>query len=111
MHRVRQDELPFVGSSHQFVGAHQGDVNISVFLVNAAPGRGPGPHRHPYDEVQFLRSGRGRYVVDGREFEAGAGDILVLKAGEVHEFTCIGDEPLVQVAVHLNSEFIQENLG
>ena len=41
MHRVRQDELPFVGSSHQFVGAEHGDVNVSVFLLNAQPGRGP----------------------------------------------------------------------
>jgi quercetin dioxygenase-like cupin family protein len=111
MHRVRQDDLPFKGSSHHFVGADNGDVNVSVFLLNALPGRGPGPHRHPYDEVQFVRSGTGRYVVNGEEFEAGAGDILVIKAGEIHEFKCIGDEALVQVDVHLSPRFIQENLG
>ena len=111
MYRVRQDDLPFKGSSHHFVGADNGDVNVSVFLLNALPGRGPGPHRHPYDEVQFVRSGTGRYVVNGEEFEAGAGDILVIKAGEIHEFKCIGDEALVQVDVHLSPWFIQENLG
>jgi quercetin dioxygenase-like cupin family protein len=110
MYRVRQQDLPFVGSSHQFVGADQGDVNVSVFLLNAQPGRGPGPHRHPYDEIQFIREGRGAYVVDGKEFEAGAGDILVIKAGEVHSFRCIGESPLVQVDVHLSPRFIQENL-
>jgi mannose-6-phosphate isomerase-like protein (cupin superfamily) len=61
--------------------------------------------------VQFVRSGTGRYVVNGEEFEAGAGDILVIKAGEIHEFKCIGDEALVQVDVHLSPRFIQENLG
>ena len=110
MHRVRQEDLPFVGSSHQFIGADQGNVGISVFLLSALPGRGPGPHRHPYDEVQFVRSGRGLWKVDGVEFEAGAGDCLVIKAGEVHEFKCIGEEPLVQVDVHLSPRFIQENL-
>jgi quercetin dioxygenase-like cupin family protein len=110
MHRIRQDALPFVGSSHQFVGADQGDVNISVFLLSMAPGRGPGPHRHPYDEVQFIREGRGSYVVDGVSFEAAAGDILVIKAGEVHSFTNTGDTPLVQLDVHLSPRFIQENL-
>jgi len=110
MHRVRQEDLPFKGSSHHFVGADQGSVGISAFLLSALPGRGPGPHRHPYDEVQFIREGRGRYVVDGKTFEAGAGDILVIKAGEVHSFTCIGDSPLVQVDVHLSPHFIQENL-
>ena len=111
MHRVRKEDLPFRGSSYQFVGADNGDVDISVYLLSALPGRGPGPHRHPYDEVQFVQSGRGLWNVDGVEFEAGAGDILVVKAGEVHSFRCIGDEPLVQVDVHLSREFIQENLA
>ena len=110
MYRVRQQDLPFVGSSHQFVGADQGDVGISVFLLSAQPGKGPGPHRHPYDEVQFIREGRGLWTVNGETFEAGAGDILVVKAGEVHEFKCIGDGPLVQLDVHLSPRFIQENL-
>lgn len=110
MYRITQQELPFVGSSHQFVGADNGNVGISVFLLSALPGRGPGPHRHPYDEVQFVREGRGRWNVDGVEFEGGAGDIFVIKAGEVHSFTNIGETPLVQVDVHLSPTFIQENL-
>ena len=111
MHRVRQEDLPFQGSSHQFVGADNGGVGISAFLLSALPGKGPGPHRHPYDEVQFVREGRGLYVVEGEEFEVGAGDILVIKAGEVHSFRCIGDRALVQVDVHLSPRFIQENLA
>jgi quercetin dioxygenase-like cupin family protein len=110
MYRVRQEDLPFQGSSHQFVGADHGDVNVSVFLLSALPGRGAGRHRHPYDEVQFVRAGRGIWTVNDQEFEAGADDILVIKAGEVHSFRCIGDEPLVQLDVHLSPRFIQENL-
>ncbi len=71
MHQTRQQDLPFKGSSHQFVGADQGGV----------------------------------------EFESGAGDIFVIEAGEVHEFKCVGDAPLVQLDVHLSPTFIQENLG
>jgi quercetin dioxygenase-like cupin family protein len=103
MYRIRQQDLPFKGSSHQFVGADNGGVDISAYLLSAQPGRGPGPHRHPY--------GRGLWTVEGVEFEAGAGDILVIKAGEVHGFRCIGEEPLVQLDVHLSPHFIQENLG
>ena len=110
MYRVRQEDLPFQGSSHQFVGADNGGVGISAFLLSALPGHGPGPHRHPYDEVQFVREGRGLYLVEGEEFEVQAGDILVIRAGEVHSFRCIGDAPLVQVDVHLSPRFIQENL-
>ena len=110
MFRIRRDDLPFKGSSHNFVGADNGGVDVSVFLFNGEPGRGPGPHRHPYDEIQFIQSGRGLYTVNGEVLEAGAGDILVIKAGEVHSFTAIGDAPLVQVDIHLGPRFIQENL-
>ena len=110
MHRVHRDQLPFAGSSRQFVGADQGDVPMSAFLFHGGRGAGPGPHRHPYDEVQFIQSGRGVWVVDGREFEAGAGDILVVRAGEVHSFRNLTDEPLVQLDVHLSPRFVQENL-
>jgi mannose-6-phosphate isomerase-like protein (cupin superfamily) len=48
--------------------------------------------------------------VNGQEFEAGGGDILIIKAGEVHSFRAIGETPLVQVDVHLSPRFIQENL-
>ncbi len=40
MYRVRQQDLPFRGSSHEFIGAEQGDVGISVFLLSAQPGKG-----------------------------------------------------------------------
>ena len=108
MHRVRQEDLPLRGKSRNFVGADQGDVKMSAFLFDGPPGSGPKPHRHPYDEVQFIREGRGRYVVEGKEFEAGAGDILVIKAGEIHSFKGIGDAPLEQLDVHLSPTFIQE---
>jgi quercetin dioxygenase-like cupin family protein len=111
MHRVRQQDLPFKGSSYNFVGADHGDTGISVFLYHGLPGRGPGSHRHPYDEIQFIQEGHGRWTVNGVEFEAGAGDILVIKAGEVHGFTCLGDSPLVELSVHLSPRFIQEDLA
>jgi len=110
MYRVRQQDLPFQGSSHHFVGAENGDVNISAFLLSALPGRGPGPHRHPYDEVQFVREGRGLWTVNGEEFEPALATFSSSRRGEIHSFRCIGDAPLVQVDVHLSPRFIQENL-
>jgi hypothetical protein len=34
MYHARGDNLPFVGSSHAFVGAEHGNTNISVFLFH-----------------------------------------------------------------------------
>jgi mannose-6-phosphate isomerase-like protein (cupin superfamily) len=110
MHHVHQSQLPFVGMSHQFIGADQGDVAVSAYLVNAPPDRGPPRHRHPYDKVAFVREGRGRWTVEGHSFEVGPGDILVIKAGEVHTFVNIGEGPLVMHDIHLSPRFVQENL-
>ncbi len=85
-------------------------MGISAFLFRGDPGSGPGPHRHPYDEVQFIQSGRGLWTVEGREFEVRGGDVLVIKAGEIHAFKAVGPDPLVQLDVHLSPKFIQENL-
>ena len=110
MKRIHKSELRHAGSSHHFLG-HDHGVAISSFLFNGAKGSGPGPHRHPYDEIQFIISGRAHYVVDGAEFDAGGGEILVIKAGEVHSFTVTSEEPLVQVDVHMSPRFIQENVA
>lgn len=110
MLRLKADSLPLIGSSRNFVGAEHGDVGVSVFLFNGKPGAGPGPHRHPYDEIQFIQEGRGTWTVNGETFEAEAGDVLVIKAGEVHSFRNTGDAPLVQLDIHMSPTFIQENL-
>ena len=110
MKLLHQEDLPFVGMSHQFIGAEQGNVGISIYFVRAEPGRGPRRHRHPYDKVLLVREGRARWTVDGREIEVGSGEILVVKAGEIHTFVSIGDVPLVQSDIHLAPRFEQENL-
>jgi mannose-6-phosphate isomerase-like protein (cupin superfamily) len=50
------------------------------------------------------------WTVGGQTFEGGAGDIFVIKAGEIHSFKTVGDSPLVQFDVHMSPRFIQENL-
>lgn len=107
LHRIRQTDLPKRGISHEFVGRDQGGVGISSYLVTAPPGIGPRPHHHPYDKVAFIHAGRARWVVNGETFELGAGEILVVKAGEVHSFTCVGPEHLVQMDVHVSDHFEQ----
>ncbi len=107
---INEKELPFVGSSFEFVGAEHGPVAMSMFIVVAQPGRGPRLHRHKYDEIVYVIDGRSRWTVAGVEREAGAGDVLVVQAGEAHKFVAIGNTPLRQVDIHMNPRFEQENL-
>src|SRR5436190_9268165 len=97
MHHVRQENLPFVGSSYEFVGAEQGDTSVSVFLFYGKPGSGPGPHRHPYDEIQFIREGRGAWTVNGKTFEGGAEATFVTKAGRSNASKAIAIPQLIKL--------------
>lgn len=110
MYRTRIDDLPRQGLSRIFVGAERGAVGLSAYLVEADAGQGPGSHTHPYDEVAFVLRGRARWTVGGRELEAQQGDILVVKAGEVHAFQAEGAEGLLQLDLHLAPRFAQTDL-
>jgi len=59
MFHVHQENLPFVGSSHEFVGTEQRNTGVSGFLFHGKPGSGPGSTGIPYDEIQFIREGQG----------------------------------------------------
>src|SRR5580692_8649025 len=105
MYVINQSELPFVGMSHEFVGADHDSVGISFFLVIGEPGRGTRLHKHDYDEVVYIMEGRSKWWVGDQEREAAAGDVPIVRAGEPHKFMNSGDCPLRQLDMHLNPTF------
>lgn len=107
MNVINRAELPYVGMSHEFVGEKYG-ASISMFLVNAPPGRGPALHRHAYDEVIIVQEGRATCFVGEEEREVQAGDVIVIPAGTPHRFVNSGDTPLRQIDIHANPQLISE---
>ena len=105
MYAVNQSELPFVGMSYEFAGARNGGVAVSMFVVIGEPGRGTKLHKHDYDEIVYVIEGRSKWTIDGRELEAGPGDIVVVHAGEAHKFINGGEGVLRQLDIHLNPAF------
>lgn len=110
MYAIRKADLPFIGSSYNFVGADHADVGVSIYMIEAQPGRGAPLHIHEYDEIVIIQEGRSRMVVGNETREVGTGDILVVKARTPHGFVNIGEGVLKQVDVHLNPIFKQQNL-
>jgi mannose-6-phosphate isomerase-like protein (cupin superfamily) len=108
MHVVRKEDLPLIGISYNFVGAEQGDVAISMYLVEAPPGRGAPLHVHEYDEIVLLQEGQSRFVIGDVIREASPGDILVVKARTPHGFINVGSGVLKQVDIHLSPRFHQD---
>jgi quercetin dioxygenase-like cupin family protein len=107
MEFLHQSQLPFVGMSHEFVGAEHG-TGVSFFLVIAKPGGGPRLHKHNYDEIVHVIAGRAKWIVGNEERDAAAGDVLVVRAGEPHKFISAVDDPVRQIDIHLNPTFETE---
>lgn len=53
-------------------------------------------HWHECLEISYVKSGRGRYVVDGREYTMEPGDVIIFNALEPHGWEAFPPEPMVQ---------------
>jgi mannose-6-phosphate isomerase-like protein (cupin superfamily) len=109
MNHLGLDQLPFEGMSHEFVGENHG-APISIYFVNAPPGRGPVLHKHPYVETVIVQEGTGRITVRDQQREVKPGDIVVIPPETPHRFINTGATPLRQIDIHASSSFIQTDL-
>ena len=58
-------------------------------------GAGIGLHQHDKDEVYYVVSGNGRYIVDGNIRDVGPGDAMLTRTGSTHSLMQDGDDDLV----------------
>jgi mannose-6-phosphate isomerase-like protein (cupin superfamily) len=108
---IKQADLPWSNIARELVGADHGGIGLCVIFVDAEPGRGPGLHTHPYDEVLIIEQGRATAKVGDETLEVGAGDIVLIPAGSPHAFTNTGDGPLRQIDIHASPRFSTEWLA
>ena len=106
--RFKLDELPVSSIAREFVGADHGGVGVCIIFVDAPPGRGPGLHKHPYEEVFIVQEGQVTFVVAGDEIQGGPGDVVVVPPGTPHSFTNTGEGTLKQIDIHVSPAFSTE---
>jgi uncharacterized cupin superfamily protein len=74
-HIVYRDELPSNGSVYKFEGHLYGDANVSFFLSDTAPGKGPDLHKRPYEEVFVVQEGELTFTVGDETIDARGGQL------------------------------------
>jgi len=84
---------------------------VSVFVIADAPGA-PGPplHVHPYVETWIVQHGSARFVAGDSEYQASAGDIVVVEAHTPHKFRNSGNTTLELVCIHPSPRILQTDL-
>lgn len=73
-------------------------------VLRLAPGARIAEHHHPhYDETFLVQQGRLTLVLDGKSYELGAGDFVVMPAGTVIAGTNAGDQEARVVVAFSNN--------
>jgi mannose-6-phosphate isomerase-like protein (cupin superfamily) len=62
---IDKDELPHSGSAHRFGGYLYGGAEVSFFISETSPGKGPSLHAHPYTEVYIVQEGELTFTMGG----------------------------------------------
>lgn len=61
------------------------DFNPTVFYVSKCKMIKNGVyHNHDYTELAYILSGKGKYLVDGKEYDVEAGDLVICNPGVMH---------------------------
>jgi mannose-6-phosphate isomerase-like protein (cupin superfamily) len=94
--------------SAELQGKDHGNPGVSVIIVDAVPGRGPSLHVHDYAEVMVILEGTATFTDGDESLEAGAGNVVIVPAGQPHGFTNTGDGPLKQIDIHAADAFATE---
>lgn len=105
---IDRGDLPFDGNTYEFVGANYSNTTVSFIWVDMPPGGYVRLHKHPYAEIFIIQEGIARYMVGNETLEAHAGQVIIVPAEVPHAFRNSGDQPLKQVDIHLNKEFVTD---
>ncbi|EFH84138.1 cupin domain-containing protein [Ktedonobacter racemifer] len=107
---ITKEQIRLNETAFRFQGGDYGDVPASFFWVFTQPGRGPGLHVHPYQEVFILQEGQATFTIGDETLELHAGEITIAPANTPHKFVNSGVAPLQMVSIHPSKHVIQEFL-
>ncbi len=72
---------------------------IYVGLVNKPRGSGSQPHRHPFEQFNYVLKGKLKAWVDGQERVVGAGGLIHIPADTLHTIVATPEEDAVFLMV------------
>ena len=101
MKRYRLSQLPATGGRHVFSSIVTGEYIWQEAAVEfRKPGESVAWAEHDDEEVYVILQGKARVVMDHGTEHLSAGDVMVIEAGERHQFLSDEREPCVQMYLH-----------
>lgn len=112
-HVISKNELPHSGSAHKFEWfRYGGGADVSFFVSDTPPGKGPSLHTHPYAEVFVVQEGELTFTVGETTVGATEGQIVVAPADTPHKFVNSGACRARHIDIHtrgrMSTEWLEE---
>ena len=90
--------------THDVFGKNLLDGKTKVVLTRVAPGGKFKTHRDNYAHLFYFLSGTGVVQVEEKKFDAHAGIVVQISAGQLHEYENVGADDLVLVSMNLPTD-------
>ena len=90
-------------SVRQLVSERDGAPNFAMRQFEVAAGGHTPRHFHDYEHEVFVLEGAGEVSAGDERFPLRAGDVLLVKPNEVHQFRNTGEQPLKFLCLIPNS--------
>ena len=85
------------------LGERDGTPNFAMRQFEVAPGGYTPRHSHPYEHEVFVLEGEGIVVENNQPHQLKAGDVVLVKPDEIHQFRNTGGTPLKFLCLVPNS--------
>src|SRR5260221_13979801 len=96
---ISREQLRSQNSTYLFQGREQQDLPISFFWVQAAPGKGPRLHAHPYQEIFVVQEGHATFTIGEDTIDVEGGHVLIGPAEVPHTFVNSGEGILQMITI------------
>ena len=78
-------------------------IRVSFTRDNVAPGALTSNHCHDCFEILYVTEGRGRYIIEGNEYEMQSGTLLVIRPFQYHYVEVDGAVPYERYVIHFST--------
>ncbi len=103
---IDKSDLPSSGTAWQFEGYLHNATNVSFFINETPPARGPSLHKHPYEELFVVLDGRLTITVGNTTVEVSGGQIVIVPPDTPHKFINSASEVARHVDIHASARMI-----
>lgn len=96
---VRREDLPCVPVREGVTRCAFRGENVLMVMNWLSQGMTLKPHRHPFEQIACVLTGRMLWQVGDRDFEMGAGEVLRIPPDVVHGGMPLGDETVMNLDI------------